>query len=131
MNMIGILFLIIGVIVLISGILKKKNCTEIVMGKVVDISREEETDYNHRNEAGYHYHSGKNISLYPIFEYIVGENTYVKKSNSSSSRFHIGQDVPIHYNPNNPDEYYANGIYTSFILGAIIIIIGIIAFIFA
>ena len=129
---VGIIFTIVGILAFVTGLLKKLHCTEITIGKVVDISRDLEINHyyngNSINNSNQYdrYRGGREINLYPIFEYTVGENTYVKKSSSSSNQYHIGQDVTIHYNPSNPDQYYVNGIYVSMIAGIIFGIVGIV-----
>lgn len=129
----GIIFAIVGLVVFVLAFLKKSHCTAITTGKVVEISRELETNnqyngnfINHANQQYNGFGGQRQVNLYPIFEYTIGENKYVKKSKTSSYRYHVGQDVTVHYNPQNPDESYINGTYTSLIGGIIFMIIGII-----
>ena len=129
----GIIFAIIGLVVLVMTVLKKSRCTAITTGKVVEISRElgvnsqyNGNPINNMNQQYNGFGGQREINLYPIFEYTIGENKYVKKSKSSSYRYHVGQDVTVHYNPENPDESYINGTFTSMIGGVIFMIIGII-----
>jgi len=65
--------------------------------------------------------------LYPVFEYNVLRNTYVKQLNSGSRscKYTIGQEVEINYNDGKPDEYYVKGNFETIQGGLIIMIVGI------
>ena len=52
---------------------------------------------------------------------------FVKKLSSSSSSACLEKNVKIRYNPNNPNQYYAQGNYTKLILGVTFTIVGLIA----
>lgn len=112
---IGIIFTCAGILVAILEIKKQLICTELTTGKVVDISREvrDNTD------------TGREIVLYPIYEYVVEGNTITAKYDRSVNGAFIGQTVDIHYNPDKPNEFYTGK------LGNIIQIIGGIIFVVA
>ena len=93
----GIICEIIGMRSLFSFIKQKVNCTETVMGKIVDKSIGDEI-----NEQ------------YPIYEYTIDGKTYVKQSKIRESSVPLGIKIKIYYNPNNPDEFFAYGDYSIF-----------------
>ncbi len=128
---IGLIFACIGALLAFLGIKKQQNCTEVTTGKIVDISREirDDTDYDSSPSIviGSRY-TGREIALYPIYEYTVGENKVTAKSNESVNGAFIGQTVEIHYNPDKPNEFYVgkNGNITQIIGGLITAIVGIV-----
>lgn len=132
---IGIVFIIIGLIICVVGVRKQKKCTEVTEGKIVDIAREVRSgDSNKSYTGGIQIgrvsigSEPREIYLYPIYEYKVNGNTYVEKSTTNSNGAVIGQTVEIHYNPNNPRDFYSgkSGIIIQIVLGIIFSIIGIV-----
>lgn len=71
--------------------------------------------------------------FHPIFEYSVGNQKYVKESKlgTTSQKYEIGQEIEIHYNPDNCDQYYVEGENTSKKLGVIFTITGIMVLVVA
>ena len=67
----------------------------------------------------------------PVFEYNIGELKFIKESSygSSQSKYAIGQNVEIYYNPEDYNEYYVVGDTLPKTLGTIFTIVGIIAII--
>lgn len=123
-SLLGTIFLIIGIVILKNRKLKEMNCTSKTYGKVTDIVR-------HRN---YDNNGGYSSSWHPVFEYKIGELKYIKESiyGSSSSKFAVGQDVEIYYNPEDYNDYYVatetlsktlGKIFTGVGIGAIIVAI--------
>ena len=127
---IGIIFICGGILMVILGIKKRLNCTEITTGKIVDISREitRDIDYDSSSVRFGSRYVGNEINLFPIYEYSVGQNTITVKSNESVNKAYIGQSVEIHYNPDKPDEFYAGkaGNIIQIIFGLIFVITGIV-----
>lgn len=75
-------------------------CSETVEACVVDINEVERTTKSkktHKTEVYY----------YPVYEYVIDGNTFVKKSSSGSNyvKYVIGDKVNIRYNPDNPNEF--------------------------
>ena len=123
----GAIFAILGFVVIIVSARKIKVCTEITTAKVIDISRERSRNTNNNyNQSGISFGTNGEISLYPVYEYYVGENRFVQKSSSSKRAVFVGQTIEIHYNPNNPAEIYDGKNIMPIILGAIFVIVGIV-----
>lgn len=117
--LIGVVFLTIGIIMLNNGKKKRINCTSQTYGKVTDIVR----------RVSYDSDGCSSISWHPVFEYSIGELKFVKESiyGASQSKYAIGQNVEIYYNPGNYDEYYIAGDSQSKRLAVIFTIVGIAA----
>ncbi|MCH5157506.1 MAG: DUF3592 domain-containing protein [Clostridiales bacterium] len=117
--LIGIIFVVAGVIVLKQGDSLAKRCTEETIGTVVEIISER--SYSSDNQFTYTY--------YPVIEYQVGERTISQKSRSGQDppKYKVGQQVEIYYNPNNVEEYIIKEDSTTKILGIGFIVIGSIA----
>lgn len=89
---VGILPLVLGLYPLFILIKRKIQCTEFVMGRIIDE------------------HIGDTINdQYPIYEYDVQGKIYKKQSKQREPYVQIGKKIKIYYNPNNPDEYLAEG----------------------
>lgn len=120
----GIVFSILGIVMLKNKKKREKNCTAKTYGKVTDIIKHE--NYDH--------HSGYSSCLWhPVFEYNIGELKFVKESfyGSSQPKYAIGQNVEVYYNPENYNEYYIKGETLPKTLGTIFTIAGIVAIIIA
>lgn len=123
LGLIGIIFFIIGIIMVINRKKKEKECTSKTYGKVKDVARHQ--TYN--SDGGYSY------TWHPVFEYNIGELKFIKESiyGSSEAKYAIGQDVEIYYNPEDYNEYYVVGDAQSKNLGVIFTIVGIVVIIIA
>ena len=127
---IGLAFACAGVLLVFLGIKKQQSCTGTTTGKIVDISREIRENIDHDSSSSIvigSRHTGREIVLYPIYEYTVGENIITAKANESVNGAFIGQTVEIHYNPEKPNQFYVgrSGNITQIIGGFILGIIGI------
>ena len=128
---VGLIFACVGILVTILGIKKQLVCTEVTTGKIVDISREIREDTDHDSSPsiviGSRY-TGREIALYPIYEYTVGENKITAKSDKSVNGAFIGQTADIHYNPDRPNEFYVGNSenITQIIGGLIFVVVGIV-----
>ena len=96
--LIGGLFLLFGIIFIISNLLivnnqkeKKERCVSSTIGKVVNIVQ-----------------SSKGFYLHPVFEYTVNGETINSQSiyGSKERHFFIGQEIKIYYNPLNHHDYF-------------------------
>ena len=121
-GLLGLIFFVSGVIVLKNRKKKEKNCTSKTHGKVIDILKHESKGVNY-----YTY------SWHPVFEYTIGNLKYVKESlyGFSESKFAIGQDVEILFNPENYNEFYVATETLPKTLGRIFTIIGILLIVIA
>ena len=122
--LIGVIFFIIGMAMLKNRKRKEIKCTSKTYGKVTDIVRHQ----SHDSDGGY------SSSWHPVFEYNIGELKFIKESlyGRSQSKYAIGQEVEVYYNPEDYNDFYIAGetlprtIGTVFtIVGSVAIIIGI------
>lgn len=122
-SLVGVIFFIIGIVMLNNRKKKEINCTSKTYGKVTDIVRHQSYD----RDGGY------SSSWHPIFEYNVGELKFIKESlyGSSQSKYAIGQDVEVYYNPEDYNEYYIVGDTLPKTIATIFTIVGICAIIIA
>ena len=125
--LVGLVIIIIGIGIIIANVLKKKRCTGVTSATIVDISRERNYDRGQRyGDSGFSVGSRSNISLFPIYEYQIDGITYTQKSNQSVRMAFVGQNVELHYNPNNPQDIYTNKNIMPIITGGIFVIFGIV-----
>ncbi len=122
---VGVVFSVIGIIVSINWLIKKYDCTEVTTGKVVDISKEVTTRNTDNYHGGIYNNVSQEISLYPIVEYTVRDNKYVKKLNTNSNMAFVGQEIEVHYNPQNPNKCYFGKNLTQIIFGVLFTIAGV------
>lgn len=120
---IGLIFLVIGIVMLNNRKKKEINCTSKTYGKVTDIVRRQRYDSDNRHSS----------SLYPVFEYNIGDLKFIKESSYGSfqSNYAIGQDIEVYYNPEDYNEYYVPGDSLPKTMATIFTIIGIVAIIIA
>lgn len=113
---IGIIFLVVGIVMISNWKKKEVNCTAVTSGKVIDIAKHESNDMD----------NGYTVSWYPVFEYNIGEQKFRKESayGESRSKYTIGQNVEIYYNPENYNEYYVPEITIPKKLSIIFIVAG-------
>ena len=119
-SMVGAGLIVIGVIVILLGIRKKKRYSGRTVGKIIGVRESQETD----DEGFNHYF------YYPQFEYVVNGQIYRGEGNkgySKSNKIQIGGNIKVYYNPQNPNESFTKG--GGFILpfiGIMLIILGVI-----
>jgi hypothetical protein len=81
----------------------KQVCTEQTEGIVSDFY---EIKIDTREDEGGRI---KYTKYFPVFKYEVNNQTYVKQSpvgNKDRKRFKLNQKIMVHYNPDNPDDYF-------------------------
>lgn len=112
--LVGVGFIVVGVIVILLGIRKNMRCS----GRIIGVRESHETD----DEGFNHY-------IYsPQFEYVVNGQIYRGEGNkgySKSNKIRIGGNINVFYNPNKPEEHFTKG--GGFILpflGIMMIIVG-------
>lgn len=124
--LIGILFLCIGLGIKKNKKNKIKNCTAVTKGKVVNIVKRSYGEGNIDEATTSMFH--------PVIEYSVNNEKYVKTHafGAVPAKYEVGQEVEIHYNPDDCEKYYIEGekiqktlgtVFT--IAGSIIIVVGI------
>ena len=87
---IGILFLIVGLIVSVPNLIKFIKCKEHTTGKIVSID------------------SSSNGNARAVYEYIVSSSKYTNKTNWTPQHiFHLDGECHVIYDKNNPDYSYA------------------------
>ncbi len=116
-GLIGIIFCIIGIALLRNRKSKEKRCTSTAFGKVTDIVMHRTRDIDS---------NAYSTSWYPVFEYEVGGLKFVKESHygSSQSKYAVGQEVEVRYNPEDPHDYYIVEKFIPKTLGTALTILG-------
>ena len=116
---IGIVFFIIGLFMFKNRKKKEISCTSKTYGKVTDIVRHESRGSDGTYSSTWH----------PVFEYNVGELKFIKESpfGGSSSKYAVGQNIEVCFNPENYNEYYIEGDNTQKTLATIFIGVGIVS----
>ena len=116
--LVGVGFIVVGVIVILFGIRKNMRCSGRTVGRIIGVRESYETD-----------DEGFNHNIYsPQFEYVVNGQIYRGEGNkgySKSNKIRIGGNINVFYNPNKPEEHFTKG--GGFILpflGIMMIIVG-------
>ena len=118
-SMVSAGLIVVGVIVILLGIRKKRRYSGRTVGKIIGVRESKETD----DEGFNHYY-------YPQFEYVVNGQTYRGEGSTSYSKpqkIQIGGGIEVVYDPNEPSKCFTKG--GGFILpfiGAMLIILGVI-----
>ena len=118
--LVGAGLIVVGVIVILLGIRKKKRYSGRTVGKIIGVRESQETDDEGFNQ--YYY--------YPQFEYVVNGQVYRGEGSTSYSKpqkIQIGGGIKVIYNPKNPSKCFTKG--GGFILpfvGIMLIIVGVI-----
>lgn len=100
--LIGAGFIGVGVIAIISGIIKKIKCSGRTVGRIIGMREYQETD----DEGFNHYF------YYPQFEYEVNGQIYRGEGNKGYSKprkIQIGGNIKVYYNPQKPNESFTKG----------------------
>ena len=106
----SLLFLGIGIYTIKTSNAKAERCTEETSGVVVNVI--EETSKDSDGNISRHY--------YPVLEYQVGEEIAHEKysvGSGNSSKYRVGDEIDILYNPSNNEEFIIKGDSTLKILG--------------
>ena len=91
-----------GVLLIVSGILKKGRCSCKAAGRITDIRENVGTDID----------DDKTYSYSPEYEYDVDGQRYHgvgDRSYSNPNRIKIGGNIDVYYNPEKPGEHYTKG----------------------
>ena len=120
---IAVVFIIAGIVVIFLNSGLQMKCTEQTTGTVVDIVCKE----YHDSDTGFTY------SYFPVIEYQAGDRTITQMSNSGEypSRYKVGDQVEICYNPNDVEQYIIKGDSSANYIGFACVGLGLIAVIAA
>ena len=112
----GIIFFIVGTIVLSSWKKKIKTCTERTTGKVVEI-----IEHNNYSE-----NSSSTSSWHPVVEFSANGEIIEEESpfGSYQSKYVKGQKLSICFNPENHQDFYIEGDNVAKIASKVFIISG-------
>ena len=113
-GLIGIIFLIVGIFLFKKYKEKQLRCTFKTEGKTKDIV----------SRSYYTTDNTYNYKWYPVFEYTIGEQTFVKESlNGKNNKkcYKIGELVDVYYNPSDYEDYYVVGCTNR--VGAIVLVL--------
>lgn len=115
----GGIFLLVGVIVFAQTMMKRKKCSGVTTGVVKEVTTDREVQ---KDSNGIH----SKVVFYTIVEYTVGEQKYIQKSltGSTANAHYVGEQIEIHYNPENPIKSYWGtsnflGLFTGTIFGLV------------
>ena len=118
--LVGVGFIVVGVIVILLGIRKNMRCSGRTVGRIIGVREYQETD-----DAGFNHYFYS-----PQFEYVVNGQVYRGEGSTSyskPSKIDIGGEIKVIYNPKKPSECFTKG--GGFILpflGIMLIIVGVI-----
>lgn len=112
----GGLFILMGALSFKKESHLRRVCTSVAQAKIVAIEKELDENSTIDTTKKYVYTS--------IYEYTVGERVLRVKGMSSKARHKIGDIAQIHYNPDDPSEFYIGGSSGFSNIGAILTIIG-------
>lgn len=114
--LVGVGFIVVGVVVILLGIRKNMRCSGKAVGRIIGVREEHDTDDDGYNRYTY----------LPEFEYEVNGQIYHGTGStrySNSRKIKIGGSIKVFYNPKKPEENFAKG------GGAILPFLGIVAII--
>lgn len=100
--LLGAGLVVVGVLLIVSGIRNKGRCSCKAVGRITGIHKNEGTD----NEGF------KDYSFSPEYEYEVNGQIYHgfgDRSYSNPDRIQIGGNIDVYYNPEKPDKHYTKG----------------------
>lgn len=93
---------IIGCLTLFFDRRKRARCTEETTATIVGVNEDVSRDDDGHNDYSYT----------PVFEFSARGTTVRRQGGNSSSRrrkFKVGEVKGVHYNPQNPNEFYVIG----------------------
>lgn len=125
--LVGVIFTVVSIGVNHGNKKKVQRCKVLTKGRVVDMQREASTS----NTDGV-----ATFSWYPVYEYTADEHIIRKRSyfGQAKQAFYPGEEVEIYYNANDYNEFYVPKEHTGKlimafqIIGAMLLIIGVILF---
>ena len=123
---IGLIFVVSGIVMIFSERDMEKRCSEETEGNVIGIVEDKKIPSGRPKEEGSYYDAQK--VYYPVIEYKAGEETISKKYSVGDEKikYKIGEKIIIKYNPNKTDEYLIKEDNGKIYVGIILIVIGVI-----
>jgi len=123
---IGLIFVVSGIVMIFSERDMEKRCSEETEGNVIGIVEDKKIPSGRPKEEGSYYDAQK--VYYPVIEYKAGEETISKKYSVGDEKikYKIGEKIIIKYNPNKTDEYLIKEENGKVYVGIILIVIGVI-----
>lgn len=112
---VGIVLALIGGLIFAAAVSNTRSCSRKLTGRVVRVEWD-----NTRHWKGTYPH-------YPVVSYTVDGREYTVKSSTYtrvSTKYKVGQDVIIRYNPQKPDEIQVGIDLSSYIVGTIMLVVG-------
>ena len=108
----GLIFAIIGGVIVSKKIISKNRCTDEVKGVVI------ENVLSSSNEDG--------SSYAPVFEYEYNGVKHRYKSNvyTSPPSYDVGESVTIMVDPDDPEDIYVIGYYSTWVFGIVFLAVG-------
>lgn len=125
-GLLGVIFLLVGILIGVNSKHKESVCTATTVGEITSYEPRTTKGADGFYETYYH----------PVYTYYANGEEYVKESAVGTGKAGTaGEKVEIHYNPANPQEFYAessarNVLTIVFpVLGGIFILVSVILFI--
>ena len=114
---VGVIFIIIGIVAMYLGTGLTKRCTEETIGTVVEMAYKED------------YVDGYSIIYYPVIEYQAGDTTVKQMSNTGQypPKYKVGDQITIYYNSDNVQEFLIKGDASANLGGILAVVLGTIA----
>lgn len=117
--LIGIIFLVVGIVIVTKTVMKEKRCNCKTHGRVINV-----------NISSSYYRDTRSHSTFytPIIKYNIDNKQYEKKvfrPLGTSTQYKTGQELLVFYNPKNHEEIYiTHETKTLKIFGVMISIVG-------
>ena len=124
--LVGIAFVLFGILSIGKGSQKKKRCTASALAVIVEIEKDDD-------EAGRE-GTRKKYTYTPIYEFTVNGNT-IRKSGGIYSHnkhdFNVGDTSTVRYNPDKPEEFLVSGKSGGKIFGVALVLFGLVLIVIA
>ena len=120
MYLFGAISFIVGICVLLNYKKKKREAIQTTYGVVTGVTS--------MNGIG----DNMMYDYYPTIDFYIGNERITVKSKFpvSNNKYKVGQKVLVHYNPNNPTEFYIDNNTNQKIFGIVYTIVGIAILVF-
>ena len=115
MVIIGCIIIVVSLLILINNNKKQKRCIKTADGIITGVS-------SSLFDPGVIFHT-----YYPTIDFYIGNERITVKLQYgvSYNTYQVGQKVLVHYNPNNPKEFYIDGNKSKKVFGIVCLMVGI------